>query len=390
MPDWGQAEQDYAERPRKRGTDDLRPGIGRFATVETVSHDAEIPVPSAQAVAKSLARLAALRVEDPLAPELVADDYNLLLTPFARLIEPFAQRALRVRAAVEHAIQSLSDERRRFTAHYMLLTSNKGRTLNARRQATYTKIGHLVRGDDANKVVGRLEKPALLQLATILVSDDFASEFAEHESLSPRSALPPVRQPGLVYVRQCWAIEYDDHDPTKQTSYRAVRVRALVGGQRTFEIPYYGYAEPAAVEVLTADRAHSYLGSRSDREAGKPEGWSMHFFHLGRVMQAGETATIAWQEQIVYKEPEADVYLSFNVVHQEAEQVSVAIKLPVAFRDRAGKARTIANVFGQPEILRQHEIRPNQDGWVIAHFDNLRPGLQYGVFFPGLDFHDTL
>jgi hypothetical protein len=114
----------------------------------------------------------------------------------------------------------------------------------------------------------------------------------------------------------------------------------------------------------------------------------MHYFHLGHVLQAGETTTISWREEVTEIEPEAEVHLAIAVLHPESEVVQLAVKLPSAFRV-AGNARVVDDPFDRRDIVEQRSIEPNEDGWVIADFRDIKPGLQYGIFFPGVDFSNA-
>jgi hypothetical protein len=324
----------------------------------------------------------AIRKEhNPLAPKHHAKQYALLLTPFAQLIEPFEQRAHYLRAAVKLALAHLSEHDR--IALGSVLLRESGRLSNARQQAFDALAAAEGYRGTSPKSVENSENAILMKLAEILGSEGFADEFARTQTLHPRPNSAPLPQPGIVPLRWCWAIDFVSL--TRVVWHKAVKLRAVLPEQRMLEHRYHDElaGKPnKPIDVFT--KGHSYHGTVPDTAMGRP-GWWVDFIYFGHMLAVGETARVAWKAEFAKAEP----FLALTPTHQDTKELYLAIRMPPGFRHHPASAETFADPYNSRILIGEpEEVNPGRDGWVVKHYTNLALGLQYGLYFYGLDFYN--
>lgn len=319
----------------------------------------------------------------PLAPEVVGNHYTLLVLPFAQLIEPFEERSKYVREAVTLASRHLDDDRR--IVIEMVLLREDGKLSKVRDEALVALGGSAT---TEGRAVADTEAEIFLALAEILVSEEFADEFAEHVLPSGRQQLPP-HQAGITFLSRCFALDLADA-PEAVVAHQALRFYVAGSEQRTLGVGYFstGTPKPDSVVVLTEAQGHRYLDSLPDLVDGKPDASWMHFFHLGHVRAHGEEGTIMWREH--YRDTEGTMRTYLTAVARPGQHdLSLAVRLPERHQEHPGRVNVVFDPYGpQRKVLEEWTVAPDQHGWVIQPFTNLVPRLQYGIVFPGLDLYE--
>ncbi|MDQ6804426.1 MAG: hypothetical protein M3065_05570 [Actinomycetota bacterium] len=355
--------------------------------------DEEIPVPPTEGVRESLQVLKNARDGEPLAVGNAARRFDLLLLPFARLIEPFERRATFVQPAVEFALTKLSKQHQ-VVLHHMLVTP-KDKRLTKRRDFAFQDLQaeNLVSGG-TSRSVDTIEANAFEKLAQLLVSEDFASEFAAEQHLAAEPwPYRPKRQPGIAQLHSCWALEFDEEDPRLHIAHQAIELQAVLPEQRVHGQRYHTTGTdpaPRSLKVLTASKGHKHLGSLPDVVPGDPSHFWIHFFHFGHVLDMGEKQLLCWREEWYDANASLKPYLTRIVRDPETETIGLAVRLRQRHRHCFAVARVVKAPFDNREVVKEWALEPNEDGWLIERFTELGVGLQYGIYLPGLDLYEGL
>jgi hypothetical protein len=311
------------------------------------------------------------------------------MLPFLRGVSA-EQRVGRLQTALAFAASELTPEQQILYRH--VFQEPKHKTVGSRHADAAVEISKR-RGQFGEPISGggarRMEEDHVIPvLVSTLLSPTFEKELDEQHPLPDRvEPIEPVYpEDAFELLSYDWESEIDEDDPRKRTDRRTMQFRMILPHQRVFGLRHYHERVPPTPVpggVTLDDPDQTYLDTFPDPIVGTPQGWWMHFFHMGELKRPGEVVDMVTCERYVDDgEGEKRPYLSVIVRFDTLTTINLGIWVPTRFRD---KVIAEAEVVSEPLTTERTVGKPwklsvGDDGWVREEFTDCKKGMQYGIF----------
>jgi hypothetical protein len=343
--------------------------------------DADTPYPSTSTVYRCLK---ALR-RHPLDEERVRQRVELLCVPFIRSLD---QRAAHFVQGARLITQSFAPIEQIVLDCVLFQPSTEG--VGKRRDEALEGLigkGHL-KPTASTRAITHIEDKALQRLAEILASEAFTQTYADSAEITSRRHRATVASlSGLVKRNYCWSLEFDPEDTRRQIGHKAVTVEAISEPQCVLLDRFYttgSEPKPESLNPLSETEKHEWLATRpEDRPDRPPTSWWYHILNLGLLLEAGETRTLRWREAFWDEGRRFKPHLAM-IVTPGMENLSLALRLPTQHRTLPAEARITVDPLGARKVEADWKCSPNDSGWCIERFTDLKPGVEYGIYFTNL------
>lgn len=352
---------------------------------------AENACPTAEGIVESLSILRKKRV--PFAADALVSRLDLLFLPFLRGVPTTGKRVERLAAALNLVADRLPRDQEIAYRHVFLAPVHEG--VDQRRSAALEELqAHKpLKERQTPGTVKGIEGRMLPAVANILLDPEFACELDEKLPMSTRA--PTNRRPGASEafrtLSHSLAIEIDDDDHRITRLHRLIHLEILLPDQLVVPVRYHARASnpmPVDGSMTMLSKGHTYLGTLPDTQTGSVADWMVHFIYLGTSKDPGDLVTIEMSHEIFDEECNDDNPCVTATVTRGADSTCVAMRLPKRkWPGAAAEVRITRNAHSEGVIIERTPLPIAKDGWVRAEFTKIEVGLQYGIFFPGLELY---